>query len=139
VPKSSIAILTPRFFMAWSRRAVDSVFRIRAVSVTSMIKVVGSRPLIRRASRTMSTMVSSSSWRPETLTETSRVSPRACQVAICWQASPSTQRPTSRIRPLCSRIGMNSSGCMSPKVGCSKCSSASSFGADSFLYRTTPP
>ena len=64
-----------------------------------------------------STMASSSSWRPETLTEMSRVSPRACQAAICSQASRSTQRPTSRIWPVCSRIGMNSSGWMSPSVG----------------------
>ena len=37
MPKSSTAILTPSSLTAWSRRAVASALRIRAVSVTSMI------------------------------------------------------------------------------------------------------
>ena len=57
-----------------------------------------------------STIRSSSSCRAEMLTERFRVSPRECHTAICRHASCSTQTPISRICPVCSRIGMNSSG-----------------------------
>ena len=52
---------TPRSLMAWSRRAVASAWRIRAVSGISIINEPASRPLALRASEMYPMMASSSS------------------------------------------------------------------------------
>ena len=67
------------------------------------------RLLSARAWGMYSTMVSSSSWRSDTLTDMFKALPRHCQSAICLHASRSTHRPTAVIWPVCSRIGMASS------------------------------
>ena len=69
MPKSSIAIRTPSSRSERRVRAATSTLRISVVSVSSRVRALASSSLAERASRTCETSCSSSSCRPETLTE----------------------------------------------------------------------
>jgi len=108
-----------------SRPIAASVSRTSAVSVISSRSASGGRPLFESASRTWSTSAGVSSWRIDTFTAIDSVWPWVCHSAACRHASPSTQRPTSAIRPVSSSMGMNSFGPTTPRTGWCQRSSAS--------------
>ena len=126
MPKSSIAILTPR---ALSPRRTATFFGtspMSALSVISRIRSCGASPLSSSARETSVRRSASCSWRTERLTLTvSGLRPPSCQSLDWRQASRNVRRPMGTIMPVSSATGMNSAGRINPLRGCSQRTSAS--------------
>ena len=126
VPKSSSASVSPCSWSELRTVAGESASSISTDSVISSASVPARSPERSAIAATWAGKVGSITWRPETLTETpSSGSMSRCQAAVWRQACSRTCSPSSAIRPASSATGMNSSGEIRPRSGCSQRTSAS--------------
>ncbi|MNP39364.1 hypothetical protein D3C76_1329370 [compost metagenome] len=118
MPKSSTAMLRPRFFRPARICSASFTSRIRILSVNSSSRHAGGRPLSSRMLAIRVPSWPSENCRAEMFTDTFGTRTLALCQALSWRlASRSTQSPTSTTRPSSSITGMKSPGGTRPRVG----------------------
>ena len=115
VPKSSIAIEMPSSFIFLSCSMMNGSSWNAILSVISTSTLWGGVCVSLRIAAICSTMEGSRSWISEMLIlmESSRPA-HSLNCWICWQAVLITHSPKGLIIPVCSAMGMNTSGLTTP-------------------------